>query len=61
MTIATCVRGTKSPVSVSDEKVKIQANQDRLFLVFVYISYHKKIVYLLQIYIFSEMVSILKV
>ena len=33
--------GTKSSVSISDEKV--QANQDRVyFLAFVFVSYHKK-------------------
>ena len=57
MTIASqCTGGTKSPVSVSDEKV--QANQDHLFLAFVLISYHKKnSLFTLDIHIF-EMLSI---
>ena len=51
--------GTKSPVSVSDEKSSSQS-RSRLILVFVFMSYHKK-VYWLQIYIIFEMVTILKV
>ena len=32
--------GTKSPVSVSDEKV--QANRDRVYIAFVFMTYHQK-------------------
>ena len=44
----------------SDEKVQAKS-RSHLFLAFVFMTYHKKIDYWLQIYIIFEMVTILKV